>query len=258
MTSEPGAYEQNSGRFYIGVGVLVLLLSIVGFAPALLNESVRRGPPTLLVIAHGALTLTWVMFFVAQATLIARGRSATHRRLGIVVAVLALVVVVLGVITSIVAQRRTYDLGGDIVRSGGGLPLAPAGIIGPLVTFFGFGALVAAAIWWRDRPQVHKRLMVFAVLIPLGFEPVLHLVAHLTVYWPGMLSAQGAILLPVMLLFLSLHAIYDRLTAGRIHPVSLWVPIGYFGLVLGMVFGIARLPAWARFSEWLIAAGPPG
>jgi hypothetical protein len=245
-------------RFYIGVGVLVILLSIAGFGPALLDASTRRGPPTPLVIAHGAVTIAWVFLFVAQAILIAKGQEATHRRFGVFVAIIAFAVVVLGVIASIVAQRRTYDLGGDLVRSGGGQPFTPDGILGPLVIFFSFGGLVAAALLYRHRPEIHKRLMVFALLMTLGLEPVIHLLAHLTIYWPGLTSAQGILLLPFVLFFLSLNAIHDRLTEKRIHPASVWGAIVNFVWFNGMFYGFGRLPVWLRFSEWLIGTAPPG
>jgi hypothetical protein len=244
-------------RFYIGVGVFVILLSIAGFGPALLDESTRRGPVTPLVIAHGALTIAYVFLFVAQATLIAQGREAVHRRLGVFVAIVAFAVVLLGVITSIVAQRRTYDLGGDLVRSGGGQPFTPDGILGPLVIFFSFGFVVAAALWYRNRPEIHKRLMVFALLMSLGLEPVIHLLGHMSIYWPALTPAvQGLIIFAVVLFFLSLNAIHDRLTNGPIHPVSIWLPIANFVFFNGMLFGFARLQVWFRFSEWLIGTVP--
>jgi hypothetical protein len=250
--------QPTARRFYIGVGVAVVLLSIIGFGPALLDASTRRGPPTPLVIAHGALTIAWVFLFVTQALLIAKGRTAVHRRLGVFVAIVAFTVVVLGVITSIVAQRRTFDLGGDLVRSGGGQPFTPDGIIGPLVIFFSFGAFVTAALLYRNRPEIHKRLMVFALIMPLGLEPIIHLLAHLTIYWPSLVALQNVLLLPVILFLLSLNAIHDRLTDGRVHRVSIWAAVANFVFFNAMFFGLGQLPVWIRFSEWLIGTAPRG
>jgi hypothetical protein len=48
--------------------------------------------------------------------------------------------------------------------------------------------------------------------------------------------------MPVTILLLSVSAIHDRLTVGRVHPVSLWVPILLF--------------VW--FGVWISVIGPSG
>jgi hypothetical protein len=55
-----------------------------------------------------------------------------------------------------------------------------------------------------------------------------------------------------LLMFLSLSAIYDRLSHGRIHPVSLWV--GLLVFVWSAVSNILIVPsaAWREFATLLI------
>jgi hypothetical protein len=53
-------------------------------------------------------------------------------------------------------------------------PPDPAAILIPLSGFLNFGVLVAAGFWYRYRPDIHKRLMLFA-LVPLAGEPIIHL-----------------------------------------------------------------------------------
>lgn len=71
--------------FYVGVALLMILLNLVGFGPSIIDASKRNVPLpfTLLVTAHTILSVAWLLLFLAQTTLVATGRTALHRRLGI-------------------------------------------------------------------------------------------------------------------------------------------------------------------------------
>jgi len=102
--------------FYVGVAVLVIALHVAGFGPALIDESMRNDQPSLLVIIHGLVAGACLLLFLAQATLVAAGRTSIHRRLGVVAPALAVVMVVLIFQTTIELVRRGYDLSGDLWR----------------------------------------------------------------------------------------------------------------------------------------------
>ena len=242
-------------RFYIGAGVSVIVLSIAGFGPSLIDTSKRTGPPTLLVISHGTATFLWLLAFLTQSMLIAKGRKAVHRSLGVATAILAIAVVVLGLLASAVAQRRGGDLSGDLVKLGGGQRFTPDGIIGPILLFSMFGAYVAAAFWCRHRPEIHKRLMVFA-LGTLGREPVDHLFGYSVAYWPWIQPAIAPVTLLAVVVSVWSNAIHDWIAERRIHPASLWVAIASMVFFNGIFFGVAQTSAWVRFSEWLIDLVP--
>jgi hypothetical protein len=82
--ARPGRASEH--RFYLGVGVLVLVVSLAAFGPSILAPSSRNVPlpMTALVAAHGLISLAWLFLFLAQTTLAATGRTATHRRLGMI------------------------------------------------------------------------------------------------------------------------------------------------------------------------------
>ena len=82
--------------FYMGVALFVILLAAVGFGPSIVDESRRNGPATPLVITHAIVAAAWLMLFLTQVTLVATGRTAVHRRLGLLGPVLALAMIVLG------------------------------------------------------------------------------------------------------------------------------------------------------------------
>jgi uncharacterized membrane protein YozB (DUF420 family) len=250
--STPHGQSRKLDRwFYIGVALLMILFNALAFAPSLIDQSRRNValPLSLLVTLHALVSVAWLLLFLTQATLVATARTPVHRRVGVFGAVLTVAFIVLGYFTVIAQARRGFDLSGDIGR------LAPPGTetvglaaIGLLFFFFQFAVLVGAALLYRDRPAVHKRLMLLALLGALAPTPAAHLIG----YWvaPGPLAR---ILFPVAaLFFLPLSALHDKMTEGRVHPVSLWVPLLLVGSGLLFNVGITPSASWRRFAAWLI------
>jgi hypothetical protein len=237
----------------------MILVSVAGFGPSIIDQSRRSAPPTPLDIAHGIVAGAWLLLFLTQATLVATGRVAVHRRLGRVGPVLAVVMIVLVFLTTVEMGRRGYDLSLDVTRvfppPPGSLPSSAAertaGILSPLLRFLAFPVLVAAGLWYRHRPDIHKRLMLFAVL-GLVSTPLVHLSGYLLGHWPaqrGLFSIIGG---ATAILLYSASAVYDKVSQGRIHPVSLWVPILIFAWDVVLVFAVMPSVAWREFGSWLI------
>jgi hypothetical protein len=171
--------------FYISVALLMILFNGVAFGPSIVNSSGRLGPLTPVVAAHGIVSFAFLLLFLTQVTLVAVGRTAVHRRLGIVGPMLAFVMIVLGHVMSIELARRGYDLSGDLQRfdTAGGQPPPTLGQgLAINVSLFGsFGILVGAGIWYRHRPAIHKRLMLLAIVGVLPGPPFAH---PFSVTWP--------------------------------------------------------------------------
>ena len=233
--------------FYVCVTLLSIGLNVVAFGPSLVVPAGRTMslPLTALVATHATISAAWLLIFLAQAMLIATGRTAVHRRLGIAGVLLAVALVVTGPFVVIEEARRGFDLSGDLVPRG---TSQDAGItLSLLFVFLLFGLLVAGAAWYRRRPEVHKRLMLLA-LVPLTNAPLAHLVGH----WEALRPWAGVIFPGFNAVLLALLPIHDRLTRGRIHPVSLWGAIllfAWFPVFLGVV---ASTAAWRNFAEWLV------
>ena len=85
--------------------------------------------------------------FLLQTTLVATGRTYLHRRMGIAGALLAALVVILGVVTAVARIK------GGAAPIPGVPPLAFLAI--PLFDMLVFGILVGAALW--RRPADHSR-----------------------------------------------------------------------------------------------------
>jgi energy-converting hydrogenase Eha subunit E len=241
--------------FYVGAAVLVIALNVAGFGPALIDQSRRNDQPSWLVIIHGLVAGAWILLFLAQATLVATGRTSIHRRLGVVAPALTIVTIVLIFQTTIALQHRGYDLSGDLLRPAfaPGAPVPPPaerdGGLNGFVFALEFGILVAAGWWYRRRPEIHKRLMLLALLL-LTPVPLAHLAGYVIGRWPDLFGPARAALVAANLLPFA-GAVHDKVTRGRIHPVSLWVPVGLFAVTA--LIGVAVRPSalWHQFAAWL-------
>jgi uncharacterized membrane protein YozB (DUF420 family) len=244
-----GSRRRVDHWFYIAVGLLVILLNLAGFGPALIDKSMRNGPPSLLVIIHGLVAGAWLLLFLAQATLVATGRTSIHRRLGTIAPALTVVMVVLIFPMTIELARRNHDLSGDLLRAAAAPTVAELdGGLNGLVAALNFGILVAAGWWYRRRPEIHKRLMLVA-LLSLTPVPVAHLAGYVIGRWPDLFGpARVAPFAANLLLFAG--AVHDKVTRGRIHPISVWVPLALIAVAL--TAGAASQSAPGReLAAWL-------
>lgn len=236
--------------FYISMALLMILFSVVAFGPSIIDPSTRNVPLPLtpLVLAHAIVSAAWLVLFLAQATLVATGRVALHRRVGVFGAMLTAVFIVVGYFTLIAEARRGFDLSGDLVR-----PAPSAGgpnpdLVALLWNFLTFGILAGVGLWYRHRPAVHKRFMLLAMLGGLSNTPLGHVVGH----WPALQPWAGIIFPVSTAAFLSMSAIYDRVSHGRIHAVSLWGAILAFASAVLFFSLIQPSAAWREFAIWLI------
>jgi hypothetical protein len=251
--------QQVKGRFYVGAAVFVILLNAAGFLPSLIDRSRRVAEPTWLVLTHGGLAGAWLLLFLIQATLVGTGRVAIHRRLGIAGAFIAFAMITIGSLTVIDMTRRGYDLSGDIARMAvppGSPPLAleefVAGMFPTLQAFANFGILTGFGLWFRHRPVVHKRLMLLA-LASLVVTPLIHLSGHLVGRWPDLYSPLNVAILIVANALLFAGAVHDKVSSGRVHPISLWVPVLLIVETFGLIAVVMPSDAWRRLAMWLVS-----
>jgi hypothetical protein len=54
------------------------------------------------------------------------------------------------------------------------------------------------------------------------------------------------------LFFVSLIAVYERVTEGRVHPVTLWLGILVVAMERVLTLVVQRTEAWRSFAQWLV------
>jgi hypothetical protein len=223
---------RHVGLFYPTMAVLAALIIFIGFAPTYYLRELFGGPALpLLLHLHGAAMTCWMALLIAQASLVAARRTDIHRRLGVFGGILAITIAVIGVSVAIRAARLGHAPAGPS-------PLAFLAI--PLGDIFVFSTLVAAAFWYRKRPELHKRLMLVATIaiLPPGLAR-----------WPfrphGPLMFFGIADLILICCFT-----YDYLKTRRFSPAYLWG-----GLLLIASHPLRLLlsgtTAWMTFAHWI-------
>ena len=230
-TSSAPATRPSSPRFYRGMAVAFLFTVVVGFSNSTRSRIASGAPPlTPFVIAHAALFASWFVIFLVQATLVATGRVAWHRRLGWAAAVVAALITVDGPYVAVAAARRGA-LGND------GLSFMLV-MIGDVV---GLAVCVALAVYYRRRSETHKRLMLLGTTSML--PPALS-------RWPWIASHQVGIAV-VLVAYLAAAPVYDLLNGRRVHRASLWGGLALFASA-PIRFALAHSAAWHRVATWLI------
>jgi hypothetical protein len=143
--------------FYFSMSLLVAAIVVTGFKRTvnanLFHPAVPR--PFILWI-HGSAFAGWVIFFICQSTLVRVGKVSWHRSIGWFGAGLATVMVPLGVATAIIMARF------DTVQLHQNQSDAYAFLSVPFYDMIAFGLLIALAIYWRTKPELHRRLIFIA------------------------------------------------------------------------------------------------
>ena len=182
---------------------------------------------------HGLIFTAWFVLLVTQTLLVARRRTDLHRRLGWVGAVLIVAMIVAGLTVAVWSARRGFT------PPGGPPPLVFFVI--PVFDLFVFSSLAIAGIFFRGKPETHRRLMLLAT-IGLLAEPIARVPFILPLGLLAFFALQD--------LFVVVCIVYDRRTRGRVHPAFRW---GGLFLVLSQPLRLvlASTGAWLAFATWV-------
>ena len=207
--------------FYVVAGSVMLIATLVGFRSFLAHgkgfgggEITRQIVP--LVVVHGLAMFSWIGLFLVQSILILNGNRRLHMRIGVAGAVLAGAMVILGSVTAILSTHHNPES----YRLLGGARFFLATMLGEML---GFGTLVAIAVIYRRRAEIHRPMMLLASLMiisgSLGRSPYI---------------GNFAIMPPLYVLgpALMLGALFLVLQWALIRSVSKWYALGYSAVVI--------------------------
>jgi len=204
-------------RLYVGIALLAIGIAAVGFWPTYFGPLLAGGAEQPAFIHfHAAVYVGWLALFLTQATLAATGRVAAHVKLGRVAIGYGVLVIVAGLIAAI---------GMFVLRvRAGGVAEAQGRLLGPLVDMLVFAPTFAAAVHYRRRPELHKRLMIVAtsylLIAAVGRMPFLG--------EPRLLLVQLIWVAPILVAMA-----HDFWRQRRVHPVY----------ALGLMLFVATGPA---------------
>ena len=220
---------------------LVMALFVFGgfgmhsFVPAL-RGNFPPAPP--VVHLHGVVFIAWMLLLVVQSALVSAGNVKLHRTLGTWGIAQGTATILIGLMMQLVASSRGYFAG---------RPAGTDGLYLGLLAFFGFALMFTLAIRNRSRPDIHRRMILFAMLpvIPPGVNR----------FWANALGLDDPI--PTFWLYLTLWSmalailIQERRATGRISGYS-WFGAGWIfveGAVHEIVVGSQ---GWGRVAAAIL------
>jgi hypothetical protein len=144
-----------SRYFYFCASLVMAGLAVWGFSHTVDARLLHAAPPRpLLLWFHGVVFSAWVVLFIAQSALVRVRKVGIHRVLGSVGAALAATMVVSGCIVSVVMLR--FDV--TVLHLKNVVPFLSILWCDMII----FGACMGLAIYFRKRPEYHRRLVFMA------------------------------------------------------------------------------------------------
>ena len=174
------------------------------FVPALKGEF-PPAPP--IVHLHAVVFVSWMILLVTQSALVGAGNVKLHRSLGMWGIAHATAIMMLGLSLQLIATRSAMLKG-----------LAPGtdGLYLGLCAFAGFTTMFTLAIRNRHRPEIHRRMILFAMLpvLPPGVNR----------FWSEALGLEPIPVVPLYLTLWSMAAailVHEWRRTGRISRYSM-------------------------------------
>jgi len=223
---------------YYLVAFAALLLVFAGFARTYYLKALFDTPALPpLVHLHGFVMSGWFALLFTQVYLVSTDRTAVHRRLGVAAAGWAVLVLVVGFATAIHAARRGFT------APAGPPPLVFLAV--PMMDLLVFGSLIGAALLYRRRSDIHRRLMLMGSVAILA--PAIARLPLAAIQRGGLPVIFGS-----LLVLATACVAYDTWRQRRLHPAFGWSLLVVVASV-PLRIAVAGTGAWQRFAAWLVA-----
>jgi uncharacterized membrane protein YozB (DUF420 family) len=221
--------------FYLGMSLAMAAVIIAGFSRTVPDDFTAGTKFPLLLAIHGTVFTLWIVLFVAQPAIVARGSLKLHRRIGWIGAGLAAAMVVMGLAATF------YAVHSNAVPS-----FFPPSLFLVMNTIgiAVFGGLVTAGVMRRKNAEWHKRLMLCATISILG--PGVGRLLPMESFG----RAAPLVMFAVILVFGLAGPLYDMIIRRRVHPAYIW---GVSTIVISMLITgpIAFTPAAKALTAFI-------
>lgn len=236
MTISPATSSaRRHSAFFPSMSLLLIGFVFLGFAPTYYLRPAAAGPIPGYLHVHGAAMTTWFLLLLVQTALIATGRRAVHRRLGLAGAAVAAVIVILNPL--VVAWGVPHQMAGN-----NSTQLTALIVVADLLLVGIFLVLVGLAIIWRRYPETHSRMLLLASIAVSA--PALGRFSLRLIDTPLL----GIIVLMVLPLLVVAH---DRMMMKRVHPASAWGSAAIISSVVASVV-ISNTTAAGTIVGWFL------
>lgn len=244
MHTTMGSARRFDRVMYLSASLIFLALVFWTFARTFYLKRFFDTPHlSALLYIHGTVMTGWVVLLVVQTSLIAAHRVQWHRRIGVFGAFWAALVVLFGSVTTVHAAAR--EVRGHTEFAASQVTITSLDLL-QMLFFAGF---VALAIWLRNRPAYHKRLMLLTIACMLPDALARLPVSFMTQATEAQLNLRIMIGLDVFILIcVGADTIWHR----RLHPAFAWGALLFVG-AFHVALYVTQTQAWIAFGKSLVS-----
>lgn len=229
-----GGFLEN--YFYFAMALVIPAIVVYGFSFTIGRNLIHPAiPRPRILYVHAAVFSGWLVFFLLQSALVRTRNLKVHRSLGWFGAGFGTLIPVVGAATSIVMGRFNIQ---QLHQAHVEMDL-----IVPLWDMVAFTTAFALAIYWRGKPEYHRRLVYVAtsVLTAAAFGRFPAYLLNPVFFYSGV---------DVLILF---GMVRDWVVARKVHPVYLYaLPLLIAAQTIVMYTDTHDLPYWLRFAQVLL------
>jgi hypothetical protein len=227
---------------YFSMSLLIAAVVIYGFSHTIDSNLIHAVPvrPWILYL-HATAFSGWVAFFILQSALVRTRNVRAHRTLGWFGVAMGAGMPVLGVATALSMARFRFF---KFHEAG-----APPFLAIQFWDMICFTSLFVLAIYWRRKPELHRRLILIASCGLTAAAFARFPLASLLTQWrpPAAVGYAGADLL---ILF---GVLRDLMVARRAHRIYLYaLPILILGQSLAVYLAFGMPSYWVKITGWLV------
>jgi len=218
------------------MSLLIAVVVVYGFSQTIDMNLIHPAiPRPFLLYVHAAVFTGWLVFFILQSALVRTHNVRIHRTIGGFGIALGAGIPVLGVATTLTMAR--FDLVQLHDQS------ANTNMIVPLFDLLAFASTFVLALYWRKKPELHRRLILVATcaLTAAGFGR-----------FPAWILPPVIFYLGVDLLIL-LGVLHDLIINRKIHAVYRYVlPAFVAGQTVAMYAALHKPALWVKMAHVLL------
>jgi hypothetical protein len=219
--------------FYLAMAVLIAAVVVYGFSRTIFENLIHPADPRPRVLyVHAVVFASWVVLLNLQSALIRTRNVQLHRKIGSAAIALGMAIPAVGVATGIaMAEFNTRHGSTDEAQF----------LIVPIFDMIAFSIVFGLAVWWRRKPEFHRRLMLIAAcgLTVAAFNRFPIVPEH----W-GYAGVDILILLGVG---------RDWIVDQRVHPVYVYaLPAMVLGQLATTYIQLTSFPYWMAIARSLI------
>ena len=213
---------KKSNSYFRLMAIIMIIIAVGGFTVFDIKNIDEMPKPYPFLVLHALIMVSWYILLVIQTQLVNKNKLKTHIKYGMYSIILAFALVVTGIGVIYKSYIRETD------------PLLASVSFGTLISFsFAYGI----GYFYRKRPDLHKRAMIFAGIATLP-AAIGRIALTFNLFIP--------FILVVYFLMISSVILFDIRVRKRPHKISLFIGIVLLIIFISALY-IGGTEGWSTF-----------